>query len=1333
MWTKVELQPPATLWSVLKDTEHFSLQKRKDKNLSGIFGLLSGTVESILDVSVPIYRIVLKGPEQSIYLVATSNSEKNIRRHWKYIQNRLCPHLSELCPEDIFPFLFQKFECHAARYVEMYSRDETMPLKRATVKLLRTFGFPPKEKLVYYYSCSYFRSKIPQQGWLYLTINHLCFYSFLLGLETKIKIPWIHVTAVERTSGRLPGGFICVRSLESKHYFGIFVHPEETYEMVLQLANFGVRRLLIDDCYTTHVQFPITPRKLLPRSFSRLKLDLDTRTKSEAYRSTFHLPADEDLEMVADCSLCTPFDRSSVAGRLFLSSRFLCFISLDEKSVKVIIPLREVLVAELTGQANASVPNGVVITAKEAVFIFANVEKREDMLKYINRFLNYPRNPIPLKLVRANIDSAASLRSSTSDIVKSAGSSRVVSQSSVSSRHDSFDMAHDYTSACRILSVSPATTGRFALSQPLISVDSDTIAVEKMGPSSMPPEIVDDDAEAARMASWADYFSLYGSGMTMYRTEELRRLVLNGLPRKLRGRLWMILSGAENELCVHPGYYEQLVQQTEGRVNFVVEEIERDLHRSLPEHPAYHTPEGIASLRRVLTTYAYRNPSVGYCQSMNIVTSVLLLYCTEEEAFWLLTAICERLLPDYYDSRVVGVRVDQFVLRDLLSEYIPNLLRFTETQPHNSDESVLEPGRGPVQRMRSPSPGDGGFGGGDEYEVLSATASAAISSNKRPPFRQRGDHHPSDIGAEMINMLSISWFLTLFINTMPFHCAVFIMDCFFCDGARVIFQVAVEILRRHADIIESCLLRGEESEIMVHLGSFFAHLGIRSPAGTSRSTPKTNTVTGISSSRWEHQPITVAEETMTDSASGSGSSKPCWKEPVHELISVAYQNFPGITNERINQMRMRRRLPVIQALSEAACRDVVRSLEPYSLLPPKELTDLFVVFREHYVSSHYYRQHQVQPATPHQQAYNPNRPCYDMHRIDAEQFVGLYSGLVPWGRNAGHLCIPCFRVLDENRDNLINFKDFAWLMSCICGSNWNAKLWLLFRLHQSPFWVPPETKPEQPSSKIDRTSSAASPQPARKAANCDHEEPLVIVDEEPTGLVCHSGSEGGEAADNNEYSSLSDSDWDSLEPGVEVTEEMFITWNSDDEDQTKKHRRDQQKASEGFVLEQAPPPDVHLKTQTSFSSSFSHKPSQIRPCVCGEYTSAENPDSALTQDGFVCLLTTFHRLLDGAGVDEVELVDAVAHLGSKLQSLAEKNRIKARASADPNHVLDASPPLVKERGRLPSQIKLADDPYWRVTFADFKDAFANQPALVNYFSTSTSITTLCSEFRKQLN
>ncbi|KAF9542878.1 TBC1 domain member 8B [Mortierella hygrophila] len=204
------------------------------------------------------------------------------------------------------------------------------------------------------------------------------------------------------------------------------------------------------------------------------------------------------------------------------------------------------------------------------------------------------------------------------------------------------------------------------------------------------------DTDMEQECAWVDYFAQYGRDMCMIKTAQLRRLVLNGVPESFRPQLWTVLSGASYFRSGDESYRRNVIQLQQrdriarnassedgisSRVTMVtLGEIERDVKRSMPDHPAYQSTIGLGALRRVLNSYSFRNPSIGYAQSMNIVTSVLLLYLKEEDAFWVLTTICEQLLPDYYSkSFLVGVQLDQKVFSHLVKTTLPAIaLHFQE-------------------------------------------------------------------------------------------------------------------------------------------------------------------------------------------------------------------------------------------------------------------------------------------------------------------------------------------------------------------------------------------------------------------------------------------------------------------------------------------------------------------------------------------------------------------------------------------------------------------------------------------------------------------------------
>ena len=104
-------------------------------------------------------------------------------------------------------------------------------------------------------------------------------------------------------------------------------------------------------------------------------------------------------------------------------------------------------------------------------------------------------------------------------------------------------------------------------------------------------------------------------------------------------------------------------------------EIGNDVKRTFPWLESYVSRE--AATRNVLLAYSYRNPAVGYCQSLNFITGALLMApLSEEDTFFALVTIIEDLMPsDYYtrDDDLLGARIDQLVFGELLAKSLPRL------------------------------------------------------------------------------------------------------------------------------------------------------------------------------------------------------------------------------------------------------------------------------------------------------------------------------------------------------------------------------------------------------------------------------------------------------------------------------------------------------------------------------------------------------------------------------------------------------------------------------------------------------------------------------------
>ncbi|RLN91676.1 hypothetical protein BBJ28_00001698 [Nothophytophthora sp. Chile5] len=231
----------------------------------------------------------------------------------------------------------------------------------------------------------------------------------------------------------------------------------------------------------------------------------------------------------------------------------------------------------------------------------------------------------------------------------------------------------------------------------------------------------------------------------------LNQLARAGIPRHLRERVYMNLSGAnEKKANAGPEYYAGLVKQTTSMDTVTFRQIELDIDRTFGHSgTTICTESGRDQLRRTLRAYSLRNPSVGYCQDvsdqhyascvvsrcfkfqgLNFIVAFLMLMADEEAVFWLLAVFCEDLYPGYYTPAMADIQTDMLVLKQLIAEELPELDEFT-----------------------------------------------------------------SEVGLPL-ELLGSQWLLCLFTTTFPSETVFRIFDCIFTEGSHFVFPVIMAHLRQ---------------------------------------------------------------------------------------------------------------------------------------------------------------------------------------------------------------------------------------------------------------------------------------------------------------------------------------------------------------------------------------------------------------------------------------------------------------------------------------------------------------------------------------------------------
>ncbi|CAD5112840.1 DgyrCDS2052 [Dimorphilus gyrociliatus] len=119
---------------------------------------------------------------------------------------------------------------------EVQYRKDSKVHRSKNEKFHKLFPNVPSDELVINtFSCAYF-GDILFQGFLYISSSYFCFYSKILGHETRLEIPLESVINItrERTAFVIPNA-IGILSTQDKYVFGSLMARDKTYRLMINV------------------------------------------------------------------------------------------------------------------------------------------------------------------------------------------------------------------------------------------------------------------------------------------------------------------------------------------------------------------------------------------------------------------------------------------------------------------------------------------------------------------------------------------------------------------------------------------------------------------------------------------------------------------------------------------------------------------------------------------------------------------------------------------------------------------------------------------------------------------------------------------------------------------------------------------------------------------------------------------------------------------------------------------------------------------------------------------------------------------------------------------